>query len=175
MEQPRVSGQYVQAFLQSAGEVSPVFERKALGYLEDHGLEDIDSEDWYPMEKFAPALQAIKEDVGEMTLKRAGIVQVEVTESITSMESPEASVAAANEVLRQVYRNYSPEAVGEFRYEEVGDGDHRISMAGAWPYPAQFTKGIMLGLLRETLGVEVADSEPTSKEPEESCAFVFET
>jgi hypothetical protein len=174
MSQPRVSGQFVQAFLMSAGDVSPVFERKAREYLEDNGIEDVSADDWYPYDQFANAMNDIEEEVGRMTSKEAGRKMVEIIEEMSDLKSIEKAVELGKKHTRQAYQNYSPERVGQMRYESLKNGHHRVAYHGGWEYPEGFTRGIFRGHAQATRGLESADIEPTDTRPDETYAYIVE-
>jgi hypothetical protein len=58
---------------ESAGEVSPVFERKMRDLFEEHGIEDPSPDEWYSAENFVSAVNEAAEQIGDKTVLEAGV------------------------------------------------------------------------------------------------------
>lgn len=172
MSDAKIVGQFVMGFLASAGEVSSVFERKARNILESNGIEGIDPEGWYSVEKFASSMHQIEEEVGEKTSEQAGIKMIEVVDEITDMSSIEAAISVGQEQQAASYQNFSPEEVGQLRHEKLSNGDDRVAYYGGWPYPEAFTRGIFKGFVQMTNGKSSNDVEMV--EPDNDEVFACE-
>lgn len=173
MAEPKVSGMYVVAFLESAGEVSPVFERKANGILESNGIDNVDPEEWYSIDKFVSAMNEIEDEVGEKTSEQAGIKMMEVAPQISELSSMEEAIEVGEEPLRESYQNYSVEEVGDFKYEETADGP-KVAYYGGWRYPEAFTRGIFKGMAKEVDGLGPNDIESTEAVGDEVYSFLVD-
>lgn len=171
MPSPEVSGMYVTAFLDSAGEVSSVFERKARSILDENGIEEVSQEEWYEIDRFVSAMNNIEEEVGEKTSERAGIEMMEVAPEIEDLSSMEEAIEVGKEPLRQSYRNYSVEEVGGFKFEE-SEGEKRVAYYGGWEYPEAFTHGIFKGMAKAVDGVSPNDIVPTESVGDEVYSYV---
>lgn len=172
MARPMVAGRFVEAFLASAGDVSPVFERKARSYLEAYGIEDVDGEQWYPMQDFADAMNDIEDTVGEMTSRQAGIKMIAIVDELSDLPSMDAAIEVGKRQHQQSYQNFTPDAVGQLRHESLDGGDSRVAYYGGWPYPRGFTEGIFRGFAKSTHHGSAFDIEPTAERADEEYAFV---
>lgn len=172
MAEPRVSGMYVAAFLESAGEVSSVFERKARNILEANGIPEVDPEEWYSIDKFVSAMNDIEKEVGEKTSEQAGIKMMEIVPAMSDFESMAEAIEVGQEPLEESYQNYSVESVGGFRYETLSNGNGKVTYYGGWEYPESFTAGIFKGMAQEVNGLATNSIQPI--EPEGNEVYSFE-
>lgn len=170
----QIVGQFLQAFLQSAGEVSPVFERRARGFLEDNGIDQVDPNEWYSVERFAAAMNEIETAVGEKTAEQAGIKMIEIIDELQGLDTFESVLETAQVQQRESYQPFSPEAVGQIRYEQDADGTYRLSYYGGWPYPESFTRGIFRGTADATTEFSTFAIESTTTRDDEPFAFRLE-
>lgn len=171
MSEPRLSGQYVEAMVSSFGQVSPIFEQKGREIFRENGIRTIDPEDWYPMENVAQITHIIETKFGEQSSQEAGIKQVEITDAFDGLTSIEEGVDTTNQVLRNVYQNYSVDDVGEFRIDRPTEGQPRVSVFGPYPYAEGLVKGIIIGLGKAGMGRRPLEVETASKERNESHAY----
>lgn len=160
------------AFLESAGAVSAVFERKAANMLEDNGIKDVDPDSWYSAEKFVGAINDIEAEVGQKTSEQAGVKMIEVVPEISGLSSMEEAIEIGKEPHRQSYRNFSVEEAGDLRYESVQGGPDRVAYYGGWEYPEAFTHGIFKGFAKGVEGLDTNSIEPV--DPKEDEAYAFE-
>lgn len=174
MTEPKVSGEYVQAMVATFGEVSPIFERKATTLFAEAGIEDIQPDERYKMSKLSEALHDVVDEVGEKSSEQVGIEQVEISEGFSELDSLDEFAERANEILEQIYTNYSPEEVGEFRVEATGPDEYRVSVFGPYPYPSKFVQGVVAGGAKEVFGMMPTTVEPTDTDRDESHAYLVE-
>ncbi|MFC7059419.1 hypothetical protein [Halovenus salina] len=170
MAEPKVSGKFVQGFANSAGEVSPVFERKLRKYLQEHGIEEIDSDSWYNFDQFWRSTNDVEDAVGEMTSVVGGRTMVALIEPLDGSQSLAETMEIADEANRNAYRNFSVESAGHWSYEETEDG-FRLATIGGWRHPAKFTKGIMEGFVENSIDYEMDNLEQTRPQSDEVYAF----
>lgn len=173
MASPEVSGMYVAAFLSSAGEVSSVFERKARTILEDHGIEQVEQDEWYDIGNFVDAMNKIEQKIGEKTSEQAGMKMMEVAPQIEDLSSMEEAIEVGQEPLRQSYRNYSVEKVGGFKFYEE-NGEKKVTYYGGWEYPESFTHGIFKGMADEVDGISPGDIVPADPVGDEVYTYVVD-
>ncbi len=150
MPEPKCKGLFVAAFVESAGEVSSVFERKALDILGSHGIEDPDPESLYPAESFFAAMTETEENVGRNTAKQAGEKMIEVNPEIQQMSSAEEGFGELRTQMRFGFENFSVEEVGQFDIEQLDEGLFRVATVGGWSYPEAFTEGLLSGIVKVT-------------------------
>lgn len=171
MSEPLVSGRYVGAFLESAGMVSSVFERKAANILESNGIDDVDPDDWYSADKFVSAINEIESEVGEKTSEQAGVKMIEIVPEISGLSSMEEAIEVGKEPHRQSYQNFSTEEVGDLKYDSTGRGPDRVAYYGGWEFPQAFTRGIFKGFAKGVDGLSPNSIEPTEAKGDEVYAF----
>lgn len=167
MSEPKVSGKYVGAFIESAGEVSSVFKRKANEILESNGISEVDPESWYSVDKFIDAMNEIEAEVGEKTSEKAGRKMIEIVDEISGLESMEKAIQIGKEPHRQSYQNFSVEEVGGIRHERLDNGNLKVAYYGGWEYPKAFTNGIFKGFATGVTGLTTNDVEPVEAEGDE--------
>jgi hypothetical protein len=168
---PKIIGKFVAGFLASAGEVSSVFERKARNILESNGISEVDPDEWYSADKFSNSMHQIEDEVGEKTSEQAGVKMIEVIDELSNLESMERAVELAQEQQKMNYQNYTPETVGQLRYEELNSGNIRIGYWGGWDYPEAFTRGILKGFAQATESRSSVEMKTVSTRDDETHAF----
>lgn len=171
MGDTQISGQFVGAFVESAGLVSPVFEKKAMDVLESNGVSEVDPEAWYSAEKFSNAIHQIEREAGEKTSERAGIQMIEIIPELSGLPSIEDAIEIAQQQQRESYKNFSPEAAGQIRQERLDNGNIRIAYFGGWDYPEAFTRGIIRGFAQGTEARNSVDTETVTTRDDETHAF----
>jgi hypothetical protein len=173
MSEARISGAYVAAFVKSAGEVSSIFEKKAMQTLEENGITDPDESDWYDNERFGNALSEIVDKAGEKTVNQAGREMVKITDEIVQQDTVEAGLEVFTSQHDAIHENHSKESAGVVNYERQSDSSYRIAAAGeGYEYPASLTKGAAEETVRQAGGpnrLTVEDVDPRGDE-----VFAFE-
>lgn len=172
MPDSRISGAYVAAFVQSAGEVSPVFEKKAKETLADRDITDPDPESWYDNEKFGEALFEIVDKAGERTVAQAGKEMVAITDEILEQDEIEAGLEVLTAQHEEIHESHTVGDAGILTYEQLSPTSYRVASEGGYEYPASLVKGAAEETVRRTGGpsrVDVSDVETESNEP-----FAFE-
>lgn len=168
-----VAGEYLVAFVESAGEVSPIFERKVREIFEQH-MSPVQSDEWYQTEKVARALEEVDSEIGPKTMREGG------AESVTAVPWPDdvASVAEAAEFLqeahREAYRNSDMEnPAGNYTFEQIRGRKARVGVTLGFPSPPAWAEGVFRHLPKE-FGPEDATPQLTEKTPEEDEAAAWE-
>jgi hypothetical protein len=114
MAGPQVTGLYIAAFIESAGEVSRVFERKATDMLANHGIEGVDPESWYDLNAFERAVTEIEDQVGSMTTKQAAVKMIQVDEKIPDQDSARDGFEILETQQRNAFKSHSVEECGQY-------------------------------------------------------------
>lgn len=171
MSDAQISGAYVAAFVKSAGEVSPIFEKKAKETLEDRDITDPDEAEWYDNQRFGGALSEIVEKAGEKTVAQAGKEMVNITEEILSQDSVEGGLEVLTSQHAAIHQNHSVEDAGILKYEQVSDSEYRIAAEGGYEYPSSLVEGAAEETVRQTGGPSRVSVEGTDTEANEPFAF----
>jgi hypothetical protein len=168
-----VDGEYVVAFVESAGKVSPVFERKVRRILESH-VDEIDPSTWYRTGDLETAYQEIHEEIGPKTMEEGG---KEVGKAIPwpdGVESVVDGLQTLNDVHKSVYRN-SPEEfpAGKYTLDVHGNGSVRVGITPGYQYTPAFARGVFRGIVTD-LGGSSANFDQVDARPEEAAAWELE-
>jgi hypothetical protein len=172
MSDAEISGAYVAAFVQSAGEVSPIFEKKAKQTLDDRGITEPDPESWYDNEKFGDALFEIVDKAGEKTVAQAGKEMVAITEEIFEQDDVDGGLEVLTSQHAEIHKDHTVANAGVLTYEQLSPTSYRVASEGGYEYPASLVKGAAEETVRQTGGptsVDVVDVETEANEP-----FAFE-
>lgn len=164
-----VTGRYVVEFVESAGAVSPVFERKIRSLLEEKGIDDPQPDDWYRAESFVAAVEEVASSIGEKTIFEAGVQMGNAVPQPDGVTTPVEALRAVDESHQAAYRNARTQyPAGQFTFERLGDRTVRMGVTENWPYPKETMTGNLKGVVQstanETAIVEISDAEPTGNE-----------
>lgn len=151
-----VHGRYVASFIESAGEVSPVFERKVREIFDNHISGEITYDEWYPISDVSDAFHRVLREVGESTMREGGAAsarQVPWPEEVTA-------VSDGLQRLDQMHQDSSrggtsPEPAGSYTIDIRGDRSARVAVTEDWPYTAPEAEGVLKGVV-DSLGDERA-------------------
>lgn len=168
MSDTTVHVEHVEAFLESFGEVSPVFQRKASNHFEEHGIDPYGDQEWVRQESVRSAVAALAEDAGSATMYEAG---KSVGGNIpTEASEPTALLQTLNETHKAAFRDPRESLpAGEFQWSETG-GSLRVSATQNWPYGdsfphgSEFTSGILSAVLSTTTSSEITEISADSRE-----------
>lgn len=146
MTRPEVATKYVQAFVTSAGSVSPVFERKARDIVERHGVEEFETADWVSMSSFTAALAEVESEVGEMTLTEGGREMAKQNDLPDHVDTIVGALENLNESHQRAHRNGDESDWGSYAVEKIDDTRFRMACTVDYPYPHALAKGVFEGL-----------------------------
>lgn len=166
-----LTGEYVVEFVRSAGDVSPVFERKTRRmFTEELGVNDVDADEWYDVEDCVRAHERVYEDVGAATMRQGGkeVGRAAIPESVDTIPEMIDTLNEAHEV--SVRNAEEPEPIGVYRGELTDDRRARLAVTSAFPYRPAFVEGVFTGCVSLTVGTTptVDAVDPTS---DEKCAW----
>lgn len=174
MSDTKVHVEHVEAFLESFGKVSPVFQRKASSHFEDNGIDPYGDKEWVSQDAVRSAVAALAEDAGSATMLEAG---KSVGEGIPAEASePTAVLQTLNETHKAAFRASQEDLpAGEFRWSEDG-GSLRVSATTNWPYGDSFPHGseFTSGILSAVLSTARPSPEITEVSADSGEAIAFE-
>jgi hypothetical protein len=165
-------GQYVVAFVESAGEVSPVFERKVRDIFSKH-LGDVSAEAWYPLPDLIAAFDEIEEEIGTKTMRQGGREAAAAIPWPDGVDSPEAAHQVLFEAHQDAYRESTREnPAGNYTVEIDGDRSATVGVLDGYPYPRSFAAGVFKYIFSEFGPEDAAPRlEETTPNPEQSAAW----
>lgn len=172
---PEVAAKYVQAFVESAGQVSPVFERKARDILADNGLNDLDGEDWLPLDSFTDGLAEIEAEVGDKTLTMGGVEMATSNDMPDSVSTISDALVNLNTSHQNAHRNGSASDWGSYGCQQLQERRFRMSCSDTYPYPHVMTKGVFKGVVEEfadgNVSMTIRQVEDSDLGFDEGCAY----
>jgi hypothetical protein len=161
-----VSGKYVLAFVESAGEVSAVFERKVRATFEDE-IGAVEPDGWYRTADVKSAYHSVLSSVGSKTMKQGGKATAEVLDFPVEYSVAEAMTALQEEhSAAGVYRNTDSDTpAGQYTFSIDGRSGHFGATTG-YPYTEPFVAGIYERLIAKHGGSvpDLTETEPASGE-----------
>lgn len=166
-----VTGTYINAFIDSTGEVSSIFEKKTREMF-DEVIGEVDPDGWYKVGDVAEAFERIVDDVGEQTMKFGGEA------AASAVPVPEgADLREAFETLAQahkdVYRNSDMEYPGGRYLYDIDDRSARLAVDEAFMLPKSFARGAFTAII-DNYGPEDALIDFEEVEPEGEEEFAWE-
>jgi hypothetical protein len=169
-----VTGRYITSMVKSAGEVSPVFEKKMKELLSEHGIDDPDHEKWYSAEAFIEAVNQATDRIGSKTIAQAGEEMGRDVPKPEDAESPHDVLKTVDEAQQAAYRGGSEERpAGSYTYERLGDREARCAVTEDFAYPDEISEGSLRGIVKDMVDrgsdvrIEEVDPKPTDH-PEKS-------
>jgi hypothetical protein len=168
-----VIGKYPLAFAESAGEVSPVFERKLRDIMADHGLEDVVEDDWVPLQAVIDTYAATLEEAGSATMRQAGIQNGRVIDWPPEVETPQDGLAALDDIHQAAFRGGSDYPAGRYIHEARGNREARMGLADDYVFPKEIGAGAFRGVVESLAnGTATVTVEEVDAAPGEMAAFV---
>ncbi|MFC7059421.1 hypothetical protein [Halovenus salina] len=171
MSSSKVTGTNVLAFIESTGEVSPVFASKAREIFADHGITDPAEDEWYDAENYLDALFAFVEEVGDMSVQQAGREMVRVNKPIMEKDEIDDGMATFAEQHKRTHKNWDYESDGRVEYEQVDATTYRISTTGGYRHPETLLRGASKEVVIQTSNATHVEIEETEPNPNEVHAF----
>lgn len=170
-EDAEATGKYMYSFVEAAGEVSSIFEKKTREMFEKH-LGELEPDGWYNLGDTATAFHAIRDEVGAHTMVNGGKAAGEALPFPDDTELEEA-IELLIETNQEVYRNSDMEyPAGTYLYEIDGRSG-RFAVDEAYPLTKHFAKGVYIALI-EQYGPEDAIPSFDEVEPEGDEQFAWE-
>lgn len=177
-EHGKSQGRYLLSFFQSAGEVSPVFERKAKQLFDDHGLDDVQADAYYPMDSVVDAFQSVVDEIGSETMRQGGKEMgraVPFPEPVTGPHEALQFMDTAH-VEANCPRDDAPDRIerpgGGYTYERLGDQTARFGITEDFAFPAELGRGGAVGAIQQfTDGPQPVSVEQVSARGGETTAW----
>lgn len=149
------------------------FRETAIKMLAEKGIQRIQPEKWYLQQAFLDALMAVAEKVGEEILFSAGKTFSNQLNWPRQINTPEKALAYIDVAYRL---NHRGREIGSYRYDKTGAESGKMVCTN--PYPSEFDRGLILGVLRKfapegsTAFVMLDEKVPGRKQGAESCTFL---
>jgi hypothetical protein len=161
-----VSGGNILSMLAAMGP----FRRRGEQLLEEHGIGNVQVEEWYPLTAYVAALQAIGQKMGPNTLFQIGRQipnHVPLPPGIDTFEKVLGSFGMAFDM------NHRGAQPGAITYALASQRTATITTGT--PYPCDFDRGVIVGffqkLLSTRVGVEPLEGAPCKARGGETCSY----
>ncbi len=115
---------------------------KAQRILATHGIESLEAEKWYPLQKVIASFDDILKQVGPHTTRAIGRAVPKSAAFPPSINTFESALLSLDQVYRMNHRGKGD--IGSYRYQ-AGTGNTGRMMADN-PYPCEFDQGLMEAL-----------------------------
>jgi hypothetical protein len=167
-----VGGQYIIAFIESAGEVSPVFERKVRGIFEKH-LPTVDADTWYQTAEVVAAYDEVNDQIGDKTMEQGGVESAKAIPWPDGVTTVQGALETLQTMHRQAYRGSSHENPGgNYAVKDVGEGSAHLGTLEGFPYGSAFARGVFRQVIRDFASGSVSPKfSETTPEPDEDVAW----
>lgn len=164
-----IIGRYILAFVESTGDVSPVFERKTRDIFSEQGIDisDLNEESWVDALTYVDTMHAIEDKVGEKTLYQAGIEQGKNVPWPDGVNSVEEGLAFMSEADEQAHRSPSGNYRGQYVVRQVEGSTAQVGIREESPYPKTDVEGVLEGAvddLTDSGSVTTSEIGPESGE-----------
>lgn len=170
-EDAEIAGKYSLAFIQAAGEVSSVFEKKTREMFEAALGGEVDPEELYKFGNVVEAYQDIRDDVGDNTMKRGGAASGKTVPVPDDADLEEAFEVLLEEHNRQFQNSNQEYPGGKYLYE-LDERTARLGVDEGYPLPKSFVEGVYEALIKE---YGPSDAVPSFEEvePEDDERFAW--
>jgi hypothetical protein len=165
---PKITGRYVVAFVESAGEVSAVFRNKAETILAAHGINSPVEAEYYDVRRFGDALRSVDETAGSEHVEAAGERMVRVNKHVEQQDSPVAAITVMGEQHEVIHRDYDIEIAGGYVVDTESADGCEVGLLGEYPYPLSLPRGALRGAVKvgggDATGISVEAVTPREGE-----------
>lgn len=165
-------GKYVKAFVDSAGEVSPVFQNK-LETMFTERLGEIDPDEWYNTGDVVEVYSSVVDDVGPKSATQAGRANGRVVDPPEDADL-RGALEYLNQAHEQAFRNSDREyPCGRYTFSFDGDRLH-VGVDEDYGFPQPFVEGVYQELIKR-FGPGDGMPRLSEVEPEPNEQFAWET
>lgn len=168
----KVTGKYLLAFVESTGEVSPVFQRKTQNLFEEK-IGELDPDEWYNTEIVTSVYEDIRDDVGPNTMRQGGEAVGDAVPYPGELSIEEA-IDRLNEEHKQSFRDSSMERpAGKYLVKNQNDRSARMGVDNDYAFPKSLVNGVFTAFIKEH-GPSDANPEFDEVEPNGDELFAWE-
>lgn len=129
----------------AAGEsISSFVGKEIANKLEKYGLEDIDPEEWYPLEIPLAMLYDMRDEYGGVRMRNMGQNVPEHVEFPPELSAVDDALRAID---RAYHQNHRGGDLGSYEFHQEGSNEGRMVCEN--PYPCEFDKGLIKGVARK--------------------------
>ncbi len=159
LEDAEVIGRSPQSYIAAGESVSTFVGKQVTTKLAQHGLEDIEGEEWYSLKIPLAALYDMRDEYGDVRMRNMGRNVPEHVEFPPELSEVENALPGINQAYTQNHRGTE---IGSYEFEQAGSNEGVMICEN--PYPCEFDKGLIKGVAKK-----FADSHVTVEEVGDQC------
>lgn len=158
LEDAEVIGRSPLSYIAAGESVSSFVGKQITNNLAEHGLEDIESEEWYSLTIPLAMLYDMRDEYGDVRMRNMGQnvpKHVEFPPDLSDVEN------ALRGIDQAYHQNHRGSEIGSYEFQKEGAKEGIMTCEN--PYPCEFDKGLIRGVARKfsdnTVGVEEVGSQ----------------
>ncbi|MGQ3412566.1 4-vinyl reductase [Natrinema sp. LN54] len=159
LEDAEVIGRSPVSYIAAGESVSSFVGKQITNKLAEHGLEDIEPEEWYPLAIPLAMLYDMRDEYGGVRMRNMGQNVPEHVEFPPELSDVENALRGIDQAYHQ---NHRGSGIGSYEFQL--DGETEGVMTCENPYPCEFDKGLIQGVARK-----FADSPVEVEEVGDQC------
>lgn len=159
LEDAEVIGRSPLSYIAAGESVSSFVGKQIANKLAEHGLEDIEPDEWYPLAIPLAMLYDMRDEYGGVRMRNMGQNVPEHVEFPPDLSSVENALRGIDQAYHQ---NHRGSGIGSYEFQM--DGESEGVMTCENPYPCEFDKGLIQGVARK-----FADSPVEVEEVGDQC------
>lgn len=144
IEDAEVIGRSPMSYVAASESVSSMMGKQTSYKLANYGVEDVDPEEWYPLEAPLAMLYEMREEYGEDTMQSMGRNVPEHVEFPPELSTVEEALGSIDHAYHQNHRGGD---IGSYEFHAEGTGE--ATMVCANPYPCEFDQGLIRGVTQK--------------------------
>lgn len=139
LKNAKVKGEVILDTLEASG----IFKRRANKVLEKHNLYDVQTNQWYDLDKCVSYLKELQELFGPNTMKIIGDKVISNKKFPKQIKTLEDALTSLDKVYKSNHRGSN---IGKYEYHNLTEKHYTIS--STTPYSDAFDQGLILGLTK---------------------------
>ncbi|WP_049922331.1 4-vinyl reductase [Halopiger djelfimassiliensis] len=144
LEDAEVIGRSPQSYIAAGESVSSFVGKQITSKLAEYGLEEIEPDEWYPLEIPLAMLYDMRDEYGGVRMRNMGQnvpEHVEFPPELSEVDEALASIDAA------YHQNHRGSEIGSYEFETEGPNEGVMICEN--PYPCEFDKGLIKGVAKK--------------------------
>ncbi|QRV17278.1 4-vinyl reductase [Haloterrigena salifodinae] len=144
LEDSEVIGRSPLSYIAAGESVSSFVGKQIANKLAEYGLEDIEPDEWYPLEIPLAMLYDMNEEYGDVRMRNMGQNVPQHVEFPPELSEVDNALRAIDTAYHQ---NHRGSEIGSYEFQQ--DGESAGVMTCENPYPCEFDKGLIRGVAKK--------------------------
>jgi hypothetical protein len=162
-------GQAVIGLIEGLG----AFESIALQILSKHGIVNPQPDKWYPQQDYLDAFKEIVTKTGPKTVQQTATRIIDFAKWPPGTDTFEKALTALPQAYQMNHRGGDP---GKYEYIKTGDNQAKVICTN--PYPDEFDKGLLLGIVSKFMAgkgvtIKIDETQPTRSKGADSTTYLL--